>query len=78
MASKCSTRCRKGLEGSVWGKGVSLLVATNDEVSVVETAGNSEVSSSSKGGTVVLEWRVLSEGVTMGLVRAVDCRPRET
>ena len=62
-----------GSEGSVWGKGVSLLVATDDEVSVVETVGNSEVSSNSKGGTVVLERRVLSEGVTMGLVRAVNC-----
>ena len=77
MVSKLSTRCRKGSEGSVWGKGASLLVATDDEVSVVETAGDSEVSSS-KGGTVVLERRVLSEGVTTGLVRAVDCRPRET
>ena len=75
MASKLSTRCRKGSEGSVWGKGVSLLVATDDEVSVVETAGNSEVSSSSKGGMAVLERRVLSEGVTTGLVQAVDCRP---
>ena len=77
MVSKLLTRCRKGSEGSVWGKGASLLMATNDEVSVMETAGNSEVSSSSKGGTVVLERRVLSEGVTTGLVRAVDCRPRE-
>ena len=50
-----------------------MLVATDAEVSVVETAGNSEVSSNSKGGTVVLERRVLSEGVTMGLVWAVDC-----
>ena len=67
-----------GSEGSVWGKEVLLLVATDDEVSVVETAGNSEVSSNSKGGTVVLERRVLSEGVMMGLVWGVDCRPRET
>ena len=44
----------------------------------MEMVGNSEVSSSgNKGGTAVLEWRVLSEGVTVGLVQAVDCRPQE-
>ena len=72
MGTKLSTRWKKGSKGSVWGKGVSLLVATDDEVSVVETVGNSEVSSSNKGGMVVLERKVLSEGVTMGLVQPVN------
>ena len=48
-------------------------MATDDEVSVMEMVGNSEVLSSNKGGTVVLEQRVLSEGVMTGLVQAVNC-----
>ena len=60
---------------------------TDDDSSVVDTSGNSEVSSFGNEGSVegkgfivddvALERKVLFEGGTAGLERAVDCCPRE-
>lgn len=88
--NRFSTRRTKGSEGSTEdGVGASFTrLGTNDDSPVVNASGNSEVSSlGDKGGTaegeslavedVVWERRVLCEGGTAGLLRAVDCRPLE-